>query len=651
MPKLALTGGAYKARSVIANAQRCVNLYPEINPKDSPFPTTHYPTPGLVTWATAPLTGPVRGLYAATTGVLYAVCGGSLFKVSSAGAFTFIGQLATDTGPVSMVDNGNVLCIVDNSENGGYVVDLTTDAYTPINSSSFYGSTRVDYVDTYFVFNRPNTNQFYITLSNLNFSIATNGPIQSGAITAAGSGYADGTLSNISLTGGAGSGAVATVTISGGSVTTANITDPGNNYAIGDVLTAALIQSGPILEGTVANGGLYYDDGLYFDVPLTGGSGTGANATITVSAGSVFSVNIIAGHGGTNYKVGDLLSASLPTAPSSSIPAFGFSFRVDSVTGVGGGFQYTVTAASTSVDSLDIAAKTGFPDRLMSAAVMHREIWLIGERTTEVWYNTGAADFTFGIMQGVFIEHGCVAPYSIAKQDLSLFWLARDQQGQSIVVQGAGYKVTKISTFAIDSEIQTYSRVDDAIGYCYQQDGHVFYVLTFPTANKTWVYDVATDLWHQRSSIDANGNLNRHRSNCHAFCYGKNIVGDYENGKLYELSLNAYTDDGVTIPRIRSFPHLENEGDRVIYTSFTADMEVGTLSSESPKVVLKWSDTRGVTFGNGVMQGLGDGGQYLTSVQWNRLGLGRDRIFELSWSAPMKTALNGAYVTVVPCGS
>lgn len=50
MARIPLIGGAYQAKSIIANAQRCVNLYPEANPQSDqpPSPATHYPTPGLV---------------------------------------------------------------------------------------------------------------------------------------------------------------------------------------------------------------------------------------------------------------------------------------------------------------------------------------------------------------------------------------------------------------------------------------------------------------------------------------------------------------------------------------------------------------------------------------------------------------------------
>jgi hypothetical protein len=281
---------------------------------------------------------------------------------------------------------------------------------------------------------------------------------------------------------------------------------------------------------------------------------------------------------------------------------------------------------------------------------MHREIWLFGELTTEVWFNSGAADFTFQRMPGVYIEHGCAAKHSVAKIDLALFWLGRDLQGQGIVFAGRNYAADRVSTYALEAEIATYARIDDAVGFSYLQGGHAFYVMSFPTANKTWALDTTTQQWTQLAYMEATGSLSRHRAVSHAAYGGQNLVVDWQNGNLYALDPNAYTDNGNPILRVRSFPHLAgSDGNRMMFRQFIADMEVGAgLPGDSapPEVRLRWSDDRGASWGNPVSASLGKVGEYLTSIQWQRLGYARDRVFELSWSAPVKTALNGAWVDV-----
>jgi hypothetical protein len=243
-------------------------------------------------------------------------------------------------------------------------------------------------------------------------------------------------------------------------------------------------------------------------------------------------------------------------------------------------FYWTGSLALT-FDTLDFANKQSYSDMLVTLIVAKREIWLLGERTSEVWYDAGPTDIgagssQFAQVQSVFIDHGIAAKYSVANYDNGIFWLTRDRQGQGFVIHGAGYQTKRISTYAIEAEIAGYTRIDDAIGFCYQLGGHTFYVLTFPHADRTWVHDITTGLWHEWLWIDSNGNEHRHRANCFWPVNSTLVVGDWQNGNLYALDRTVFTDNGQPIKRLRSFPHLVAEGKRVFYRSFIADMETGT---------------------------------------------------------------------------
>lgn len=311
---------------------------------------------------------------------------------------------------------------------------------------------------------------------------------------------------------------------------------------------------------------------------------------------------------------------------------------------------YSSTSLAVVFDPLYFANIESLSQELVSLAVAKREIWLLGDRAAEVWYNTGSPDFPFGSMPGAFIDHGCVAKYSIAVMDNAVYWLARDRQGRGVVVRGAGYQSTRISTFAIEQEIAGYAQISDAIGYCYQLGGHYCYVLTFPSGDRTWVHDMTTQLWHEWAWTDASGYDHRHRAQVGAQCDDTFVVGDWQNGNLYALDLSVYTDNGAPIRRVRSWPHIEQDERRISYAQFIATMEVGmdTDMSDAPQAWLEWSDDRGVTWSNPVLQTLGRTGQYLTSMQWQRLGMARSRVFRLSWSAPLKTALLSASIEATP---
>ena len=231
----------------------------------------------------------------------------------------------------------------------------------------------------------------------------------------------------------------------------------------------------------------------------------------------------------------------------------------------------------TSVDPLEFASAEGNPDNVVAIFVDHREVWVFGTNSTEVWYDAGLLDFPLTRIQGAFNELGCAAPYSIAKMDNQVYWLGKDARGQGIVYKAAGYIGQRVSTHAIEWQMQEYADLTDAVGYTYQQDGHNFYVLNFPSANTTWVYDVATGAWHERASLN-NGEFNRHRANNQMFFNSTTVVGDYENGKIYEFDLNVYADDGAPQKWLRSWralPTGANNLTRTIQHSMQLDCETG----------------------------------------------------------------------------
>lgn len=311
----------------------------------------------------------------------------------------------------------------------------------------------------------------------------------------------------------------------------------------------------------------------------------------------------------------------------------------------------TALLDGTSVDPLDFASAEGSPDGVVGIIVDHREVWVFGINSVEVWYDSGNADFPLSRIQGAFNELGCVAAYSIAKMDNGLFWLGKDARGQGIVYRANGYTGQRISTHAVEWHIQQYGDLSDAIGYTYQQDGHSFYVLIFPGADTTWVYDVATQAWHERAGF-VNGQFTRHRSNCQVFFNNTVLVGDYENGNIYAFDLQTYADNGAAQKWLRSWralPTGQNNLKRTAHHSLQLDLEtgVGLVSGQgsNPQVMLRWSDDGGHTWSNEHWVSIGRIGEYYRRAIWRRLGMTmklRDRVYEISGTDPVKIDITGA---------
>lgn len=314
-------------------------------------------------------------------------------------------------------------------------------------------------------------------------------------------------------------------------------------------------------------------------------------------------------------------------------------------------FWNTAINDGTNIDALDFASAEGAPDNLVALLVDHQEIWNFGGLSTEVWYNTGNTDNTFARIQGAIIEHGCAAPASVAKMDNSVFWLGADDRGQGILWRANGYTPVRVSDHSAEFAWSEFDTIADAVAYTYQDQGHAFYVISFPTGDQTWVLDAATNLMHRRAYRNTTtGDLTRHRSNCHAFFNAKHVVGDYSTGVLYSLDPTVYTDNGdpqVWIRRWRALPTGSNNLNRTFHHALeiSAEMGVGTGATGptvDPQVLLRWSDDGGHTWSNGKSASLGRSGRYANMVRFNRLGTSRDRVYELSSSAAVKITLIGA---------
>ncbi len=317
----------------------------------------------------------------------------------------------------------------------------------------------------------------------------------------------------------------------------------------------------------------------------------------------------------------------------------------------------TALLDGTSIDPLEYASTEGSPDGLVAVASNFREVWAFGTNSIEVWYDSGATDFPLQRIQGAFNELGCAAPFSVAKMDNSIFWLGRDRRGQGIVYRAEGYGGRRISTHAVEWQIQQYSDLSDAVAYTYQQDGHNFYVLIFPSANTTWVYDAATNAWHERAGW-TNGEFTRHRSNCQMAFNNEIVVGDFEDGNIYAFDLDDYSDNGEIQKWLRSWraiPTGQNNLKRTTQHSLQLDLETGTGlnlgQGDDPQVMLRWSDDGGHTWSNEHWISIGKIGQFYRRAIWRRLGMTlklRDRVYEVSMTDPVKTAIMGAELIASP---
>lgn len=294
----------------------------------------------------------------------------------------------------------------------------------------------------------------------------------------------------------------------------------------------------------------------------------------------------------------------------------------------------------TDYNALNVATAESRPDNLVAVESVNDELWAFGQKSIEVWYNAAnASGFVFSPRSNIVLDIGCGAAQSISVFNDAVMWL--DEHGY--VRRSSGYDSVIVSTRSITREIGSYSTISDAIAYNYTENGHWFYVLTFPTAGKTWVYDLNTQAWHERNHKSSGGAFTRHRSNCYGFLDRNHFVGDYTSGKIYRMGLDLYDDAGDEIQRLRTTRHgnVENRNTTLYYVELLAETGVGLVTGQGndPQISLEISRDGGHTWSNELWRSLGKIGEYEKRVRWDRLGTGRIFTLRFKVSDPVKVVL------------
>lgn len=661
MPDFGFVGASYEAPSIYQDAQECINFFPEVDPvkqQGERGVIALYPTPGLTLKALLPNMQEVRGLHSVSGGEqMIAICGSYVYALTANFVPAVIGQLNSSTGIVRITDNGINVYIVDGAYR--YTWYISSPA-----SAVFTGST-----------------------SGTTLTVAS---VSSGTIAVGQSLYGVGVLAETVITAlGTGTGGIGTYTINRSqTVATAVL----NSAAVGAVVTATIagtvmtvsaVTSGVLHVGQTING-----VGVTLGTIITAlGTGSGGVGTYTVSVASTVAVGVTMY--GLNFSVLPSTDGAFSGANTVDIIDNYFVYNNPTTQQFGASDLLSPISPQTS-----FSLKDGAPDDLVALIVDHREVYLMGEISSEVWTDVGAVPFPFQRIPGTSTQHGIAAPFSISRLGNSFAYVSRNNRGQSQIMQMQGYIPQRISTHAVENTLVN-QYVGDAISWTYQLEGHEVFVVTFPSLELTWAFDATTQMWHKWLYTTDKNEYQRHRGNCCAVFQGLVIIGDYENGKLYELDKNNYTDDGQNIRRLRRAPHLVTEFQRQYFDELQIQFQPGvgttgisgvtqvdttntiylgdtytitesatltiepektyilatqqpviTTTTNNPQAMLRWSNDGGSTWSNEHWTSVGQLGKYRNRAIWRRLGTARDRIFEVSVSDPVNFVIISANLKV-----
>ena len=724
MPDFGFVGQSYEAPSIYQDAQECINFRPEIDsakPPGSRGVVALYPTPGLSNVATLN-NAQIRGMRTVSGGqYLIAVCGSYAYVISSNFTPTIIGTLSTSGGQVGITDNGLNVYITDglyrytwrisNPSSAQFVgsvsgttltVTLMKSGTIAIGQSLFGVSVTPETVITGLGTGSGGVGTYSINSSQTETSevlySASVGCIFTGSISGStltvsavtnGTLYPGMTITN--NTAGVAAGTIITA-LGGQTVLSGAVSSGGTGYSVNDTVTVigGVYGSSPAtflvsaVSAGVVTGLTQTFSGAYTSVPTnptttsSSGSGTGLTLNLTFGTGTGSTGNYVVS-GSQTVSSSTMYGLNFSIMPGSD-GAFSGANVVDIVDNY---FVYnkpdTQQWGASNILSpisygLSYASKFTGPDNLVSLICDHGQVYLLGEQTSEVWADQGTFPFPFQRIPGSSSQHGIAAAFSVARLGNSFAYLAKNNRGQSEIVMMNGYFPQRISTHAVENTLVG-QIVNDAVAYTYQIEGHEVYVISFPTIDLTWAYDVSTQMWHKWLWVDNNNVYHRHRSNCHAFFQNLNLVGDWQNGQIYQIDSNNYTDNGDTIRRLRRCPHLVTDLQRQYFAELQIQFQPGvglegsTISTISPasaiagyatagfsiagsgtvittgvnpQAMLRWSNDGGSTYSNEHWTSIGLQGKYKNRAIWRRLGQARDRIYEVVVTDPIKCVIVSA---------
>jgi hypothetical protein len=655
MPEFGFVGPSYEAPSIYQDAQECINFFPEIDPLKQPGTrgvVALYPTPGLTVKAVLPNLQEVRGMHAVSGGTqMVAVCGPYVYVLTANLVPAVVGVLNSNEGIVRITDNGINVYIVD----GAYRYTWRISA--------------------------PSTAVFTGSTSGTTLTVSS---VSSGTLAVGQSLYGVNVLAETVITAlGTGTGGTGTYTINRSQTVSA---ETMNSATVGAVFTATIATNVLTVSG-VTSGTLYVGQtiqgaGIALGTIITAlGTGTGGTGTYTLSSNNTVAVGVTMY--GLNFSVLPSTDGAFSGANTVDIIDNYFVYNNPTTQEWGASDLLSPISQSTSY-----ALKDGAPDDLVALIVDHREIYLMGEISSEVWTDVGAVPFPFQRIPGTSTQHGIAAPFSLARLGNSFAYVSRNNRGQAQIMQMKGYLPERISTHAVENTLAN-QYVADAISWTYQLEGHEVFVVTFPTLNLTWAYDIATQMWHKWLYTAPDNTYQRHRGNCCANFQGMVLVGDYENGKIYELSRTNYTDDGQNVRRLRRAPHLVTDFQRQYFDELQIQFQpgVGTTglsrntvvqqtnnpdpyyiypeatltigpfdvftignatgvvispTTTNPQAMLRWSNDGGSTWSKEYWVQIGGLGKYQNRAIWRRLGMARDRVFEVSITDPVNAVIVSA---------
>lgn len=298
--------------------------------------------------------------------------------------------------------------------------------------------------------------------------------------------------------------------------------------------------------------------------------------------------------------------------------------------------------------SLNYALRTGAADLMTALAVINGQLWILGQKKIEVWYNAGNPSFPFARIQGATIDTGLLSPWSVVKIANTLMWLGADERGYRQVFMAQGFQAQPVTTPSISYLMGALGATKPSIAYAHHEQGHTFYVLTyvdgtntFGGVGATFAYDLETQQWHERYSFNsASGKLDAHLGLCHASVnlasggtgvVTSNLMGLRNAPAIAQIGMSTPNENGAAITRIRQAPHVSDRNRWFKYPRLEIHADIGGAAMK-----LSYSNDGGKTYkilarpDASITGSPGASAGSFPRYVWRQLGRARDRSFQIT---------------------
>lgn len=290
-------------------------------------------------------------------------------------------------------------------------------------------------------------------------------------------------------------------------------------------------------------------------------------------------------------------------------------------------------------NALAFASASAYSDNILAVDNLGGNLILFGEQHLEPWQNVGTTPQPFAPILSAVSEYGLAAIFSRAHVNESIIFLGQTREGEVQFIKLKGFNTQNITDPDIGYIVNQLGTVSDAVAMAWEEDEHKFYQISFPSANRTFLYDDSTGIWSEMQT-GTSVLPSRHTANLSAYFAGNLLIADYATNQIYRFDPNTFTDNGQTIIREVITRHVLSQFNRIRVSSLFLDMETGvglqTGQGSNPQIMLQYSKDDGRTWSAERWVSLGAVGQYLTRVFWRRFGSTRTATFRIRMSDPVK---------------